>query len=265
MSNTAYIYDTHAHYDSSRFDEDRNEVLSAMAEANVGCIINCGCDMESSRISVQLAEQYPFVYAAVGFHPHEADTWNENSEAELRELLKHPRVVALGEIGLDYHYDFSPRELQQEVMEKQLVIAKEMGVPIIIHDREAHGDMYALLRRFAPLCGVMHCFSGSAELARESVSMGLHIGLGGAVTFKNAVHPLEVAAYVPADRLLLETDSPYMTPVPHRGKRCDSRMIAHTAQRIAEVRGVSYEELLEQTARNAERLFGAGAAGTINQ
>jgi len=162
----------------------------------------------------------------------------------------------VGEIGLDYHYDFSPRDIQREVLRRQLTIAAELGKPVILHDREAHGDMYDMLREFAPLRGVMHCFSGSVELMEDSVRMGLHIGLGGSVTFKNARHPVEVAAATPLDRLLLETDCPYMAPVPHRGERCQSPMIAIVAEKIAEVRGMEAEELLRVAAKNASELFG---------
>ena len=256
LNENCYIFDTHAHYDSHKFSDDRDAVLSAMPDGGVGRIINCGCDIESTRFSVALAEKYDFVYAAVGIHPHDCDQWNDDFAAELETLLAHPKVVAVGEVGLDYHYDFNPRELQQQVFEAHIQIAKRTGYPIIIHDREAHGDMYRILRKYAPLCGVMHCFSGSVELMREAVDIGLHIGLGGSVTFKNAVHPIEVAKAVPDERLLLETDAPYMTPVPHRGKRCDSRHIEFTAHTIADARGIDYHELLKLTAENASRLFG---------
>ncbi len=250
------IFDSHAHYDSERFDEDRYELLGSMPEKNVEYIINAGCDIPTSEVSIELADRFPFVYAAAGIHPHEADSVGAETYDRLRELLAHPRVVAVGEIGLDYHYDFSPRELQREVLAVQLEISKELDLPVIIHDREAHGDMYDILRRYAPLKGVMHCFSGSAELMRESIKLGLHIGLGGSVTFKNAVHPVEVARETPLERLLLETDCPYMTPVPHRGERCDSSYISITARRIAEIRQMEVDHLLTETGNNAKRLFG---------
>ena len=250
------IFDSHAHYDSSRFDDDRDAVLASLPENGVQWVINCGSDLESSEFSLQLAEKYDHVWFAAGVHPHEAEHWNAGTEQRIRELLAHPKCVAVGEIGLDYHYDFSPRETQRQVLERQLTIAAELGKPVILHDREAHGDMYTILRRFAPLRGVMHCFSGSVELMEESVRYGLHIGLGGAVTFKNARQPVEVAAATPADRLLLETDCPYMSPVPHRGERCVSPMISLVADRIAVARGCSADEVLRTAAENASELFG---------
>ncbi len=250
------IFDSHAHYDSHKFEGDRDAVLAALPEQGVGRVINCGTDIESSELSMELARRHSHVWFAAGFHPHEAEKWDDAAEARIRQLLTHPRCVAVGEAGLDYHYDFSPREKQREVLERQLEIAAELGKPIILHDREAHGDMYEILRRFAPLRGVMHCFSGSVELMEESVRYGLHIGLGGSVTFKNARQPLEVAAAVPLERLLLETDCPYMSPVPHRGERCVSPMIRLTAQRIAEVRGMDAEEIIRIAAENAAELFG---------
>ncbi len=250
------IFDSHAHYDSHKFEEDRDAVLAALPSRGVNWVINCGSDLESSELSMALAEKYGHVWFAAGFHPHEAEHWNDAAEARIRELLAHPKCVAVGEIGLDYHYDFSPRDMQRQVLERQLTIAAELDKPVILHDREAHGDMYDILRRFAPLKGVMHCFSGSVELMEESVRYGLYIGLGGSVTFKNARQPVEVAAATPIDRLLLETDCPYMAPVPHRGQRCESAMISLVAQRIAEARAADPEDILRAAAKNASELFG---------
>jgi len=250
------IFDSHAHYDSHRFEEDRDAVLASLPSLGVKWVINCGSDLESSELSAVLAEKYDHVWFAAGFHPHEAEHWNDAAEARIRQLLAHPKCVAVGEIGLDYHYDLSPREIQRQVLECQLTIAAELGKPVILHDREAHGDMYDILRKFAPLNGVMHCFSGSVELMEESVRYGLHIGLGGSVTFKNARQPVEVAAATPIDRLLLETDCPYMAPVPHRGERCVSSMISLVAQRIAEARNTDADEVLLAAAKNASALFG---------
>lgn len=251
----AKIFDSHAHYDSEAFDEDREQLISGLPEAGVCAVINCASDLKTARQSVELAKKFAFIRAAAGIHPHEAQAVTQGDYEQLRELLKLPEVVAVGEIGLDYHYDFCPRPKQIEVLRAQLEIARELDMPVIIHDREAHGDMYPLLREFKPK-GVVHCFSGSVELAKEVLSYGMYIGLGGAVTFKNAKTPVEVAAYVPDDRLLIETGAPYMTPVPYRGKRCDSAHIAITAQRIAEIRGVGADEVLDLTRKNANRLFG---------
>ena len=250
------IFDSHAHYDSHKFDEDRDEVLTSFLPAhNVGCVINCGSDFASSEFSLRLAEQYDYLYAAVGVHPHEAEEAGEWNPQRLKNLASHKKCVAIGEIGLDYHYDFSPREVQKEWFEKQILLAKELDMPIIVHDREAHADTWDRLKAHRPR-GVVHCFSGSVEMARDILSLGMYVGLGGAVTFKNAKTPVEVAAYLPLDRLLLETDCPYMTPVPYRGQRCDSSHIAVTARRIAEIKGISVEELLTAAEQNARELFG---------
>ena len=238
----ASIFDSHAHYDDEAFAADRDELLASLHAGNVCGILNASASLASSRMSVQLAERYPFVWAAVGIHPEEAAHTTAEDIEELRRLYDHPRVVAVGEIGLDYHYEDScPRE-------------KQLEVPVVVHDREAHEDILRLLQAFRPR-GVVHCFSGSREMLRELIKIGMYIGLGGAVTFKNARRPVEAAAAVPADRLLLETDAPYMAPVPCRGKRCDSGMIDHTAARIAEVRGITMDQLLEQTRQNACQLF----------
>ena len=249
------IYDSHAHYDSEAFDEDRDEVISGLAGKGVCGVVNCGSDLPTSQKSLELAEKYDFVYAACGVHPHEALGAPGDYLARVKEMLAHPKCVAIGEIGLDYHYDFSPRELQLKVFEEQIILANELNMPVIIHDREAHEDTFRILRKHKPK-GVVHCFSGSAELAAEAVKLGLYIGLGGAATFKNARKPLEVAASVPLDRLLIETDCPYMTPVPFRGQRNDSSLIAYSAEVIAEAAGVTPDELLDITRQNANTLFG---------
>ncbi len=249
------IFDSHAHYDSERYNEDRDFVLSQMPENGICAILNCASDISSARMSIELSGKYPFVYAAVGVHPHEAADVPEDYLNILRELSGYEKVVAIGEIGLDYHYDFSPRDVQRKVLCEQIELAKELSLPVVLHDREAHGDMYEILEKHRPV-GVMHCFSGSAELMRQSVKLGLYIGLGGAVTFKNARVPLEVAEAVPLDRLLLETDAPYMTPVPYRGQRNDSRYIELVAEKIAEVRGITPEEVCTAAEENARRLFG---------
>lgn len=249
------IFDTHAHYDDAAFDADREALLASLPECGVCGIINCGTTLKSSQTTLELAERWSYVYAAVGIHPSELDSVTEDSCDRLRELYRHPRAVAVGEIGLDYHYDTFPRELQREWLERQLKLAASCGAPVILHDREAHEDTLALLRQYRP-AGVVHCFSGSVEMMRQLTGWGLYIGMGGVVTFKNARRAVEVAAAVPADRLLLETDAPYLAPEPCRGQRNHSGMIAHTARRLAELRGETAEDLCQQTYENACRLFG---------
>lgn len=248
------IFDSHAHYDDSRFDEDRDETLSSLKDKGVSFVVNCGCDLKSSLKTLELAEKFDFVYAALGVHPHEAEATTEVDLLEIKELYSKEKAVAVGEIGLDYHYDFSPRERQKEVFEKQLIMANELDLPVIVHDRESHEDTMTLLKKHKPK-GVVHCFSGSVEMAKEIVKLGMYIGLGGAVTFKNAKKPVEVAEYIPVEYLLLETDAPYMTPVPHRGERCHSGHIALTAEKIAEVKGMDTQELIDICTENAKRLF----------
>ena len=251
-----FIFDSHAHYDADQFDADRDAVLTLLPEQGVCAVIQCATDPVSIQKSLAMAEQYPYIRVAVGIHPefvsHATPDWLET----VRDAASHPSVCAIGEIGLDYYWEENaPREVQLEWCRKQIELAQELNLPIIFHDREAHEDTLHLLQEYKPR-GVVHCFSGSAEMARQITNLGMYIGLGGATTFKNARKPVEVAAAVPADRLLLETDAPYMAPVPCRGKRCDSSMIAHTAARIAEIRGEDVDALLEQTRRNANRLFG---------
>lgn len=249
------IFDSHAHYDSEAFNDDRKELLNALPEQGVCGIINCASDMASSITSLELADEFEFVYAACGVHPHEAEGCKQGYLPVLKKLCMEEKCVAVGEIGLDYHYDFSPRDIQKKVFEQQLVLAKELDLPVIIHDREAHEDTMELLKRYKPK-GVFHCFSGSVEMAKEVVKLGMYIGLGGAVTFKNARKPLEVAAFVPDEKLLIETDCPYMTPVPFRGKRCDSSYIPYTAVVIASARNSTAQAILDLTRKNANALFG---------
>ena len=249
------IFDSHAHYDDAAFDEDREALLAALPSKSVCGVVNAASNLASSRAGLALAEKYPFVWAAVGLHPEDAAGAREEELAEYRMLAAHPRAVAIGEIGLDYHWeDACPRELQKLWFRRQLALAVELNKPVIVHDREAHEDVLTLLREYRP-AGVVHCFTGSVEMMREVVKLGMSIGLGGAVTFKNARRPVEVAAAVPAERLLLETDAHYMSPVPFRGKRNDSALIAYTAAKIAEIRGIEVDTLLRQTEENARRLF----------
>lgn len=248
------IFDAHAHYDDKWFDEDRDALLRSMPDHGVGYIVNASVDLMTAQTAIGFAERYPFIYACAGVHPENLDGLAGDYLDRLAELLQHPKVVALGEIGLDYHWDIS-REKQQRVFEEQLKLSKELDVPVVIHDREAHGDVMELLRRYRPK-GLMHCFSGSVEMLKEVLKLGMSISLGGTVTYKNARVPVEVAAAVPIDRLLLETDAPYLSPVPQRGKRNDSTNIAHTAHRIAQIRSMDAQELVDITTANAKRLYG---------
>ena len=248
------IFDSHTHYDSDAYDEDRDELLDSLFEKGIIAAVNCGSDLKTSRTSQALSQKYEKIYFAAGVHPHEASAIGENDFDEIKKLLSDPKCVAIGEIGLDYHYDFSPRETQIEVFEYQLKLAKELDMPVVIHNREAHQDTWELLKKYKPK-GVVHCFSGSVEMAKDILSIGMYIGLGGATTFKNAKTPVAVAKMLPDDRILIETDCPYMTPVPHRGERNDSSYIPYIAELMAEIRGVTAQEILDMTAENAKRLF----------
>lgn len=248
------IFDTHAHYDDDSFDEDRFELLDEMFDSGVCGIINCGCTVESSKTSIEFAEKYANIYSAVGIHPQNAAEESSDAVEQIEKLASHKKVVAIGEIGLDYHYDYTPKDMQLEWFEKQILLAKKLNLPVIVHDREAHADCVELILKHKPR-GVMHCFSGSVETAKQLTDIGFYIGLGGSVTFKNAKKPAEVAASLPLDKLLLETDCPYMTPVPFRGRRNNSALIAYTAEKIAELRGITAQEVINQATQNAYKLF----------
>ena len=252
----SFIFDSHAHYDAEQFNEDRDAVLTALPSQGVCAVIQCATDPESIKKSLAMADAYPYIRVAVGIHPEFVGEATDEWMDAVRSAAAYPAVCAIGEIGLDYYWeDNAPREVQLIWCRKLIELAQELDLPVIFHDREAHEDTLNLMREYRPR-GVVHCFSGSAEMARQLTDLGLYIGLGGAATFKNARKPIEVAQSVPLDRLLLETDAPYMAPVPLRGKRCDSSMIAHTAARIAEVRGMDVDALLDATRDNANRLFG---------
>lgn len=250
------IFDSHAHYDDKSFDQDRDSLLSSFPEKGVGCVVSCGANLESSRAVIELAEAYPHIYAAVGVHPEDAGVLPQTYLETLKALAAHPKVVAVGEIGLDYYWEENPPpEIQKEIFAQQLLLAKELSLPVIIHDREAHGDTMGLLEKHRPK-GVLHCFSGSAEMARQAVKLGLYLGFGGSVTFKNARHPVEAVKTIPLDRLLLETDAPYLSPVPFRGKRNDSTLIRYTAEKIAQIKELPLEQVLNAAYENACLLFG---------
>jgi len=250
--------DTHAHYDDERFNEDRDEIIKRVYDEGTGIIINAASHVESSEKSLELAKKYSYVYCSVGIHPHSAHQCNDITMAYLTTLARHEKVVAIGETGLDYHYDFCTREVQKKNFVANIALAKELQKPLVIHDRESHEDILQIMKEEkATLCGgVVHCFSGSVEMAKEVVKMGFYISVGGAVTFKNARRIIDVLHYLPNDRLLLETDCPYMTPEPYRGTRNDSSYIRYTAQKIADIKEVAIEEIYETTNTNACRLFG---------
>lgn len=251
------IFESHAHYDSEQFNEDREEILCSMPENGIGTVINVGAAWDSVTEVVELAEKYPHVYAAVGMHPDEVGDLNEERFAYLKAQCQKDKVVAVGEIGLDYYWDNESHDVQKKWFIRQLDLARELDLPVIIHSREAAADTLEIMKEHGKgLRGVIHCFSYSIELAREYVKMGFHIGIGGVVTFKNGKKLKEIAAEIPLERILLETDCPYLAPVPFRGKRNSSLYIPYIAEAIANLRGITYEEVIAQTEQNGKSLFG---------
>ncbi len=246
--------DSHAHLDDRRFDEDRDTIFRTLSE--VGLIVNIGCDLASSERSVALAEKYPFVYAVVGSHPDDADHVDGKLLDRYRQLAQHEKVVAIGEIGLDYYYDDIPRAVQLNAFEEQMDLAEAVNLPVVVHMRDATEDALAVVARHPNVKGVFHCFSGSVQTAQWLVERGWYVGFTGVVTFKNAKKAVEVVKAIPIERILTETDCPYMSPEPHRGKRNDSRNIPLIATKIAEIKGMSAEEVGRITTDNAKRLFG---------
>lgn len=250
------IFDSHAHYDDEKFEADRDELLASLLGDKVYAIINCGCDIESSFKSLELAHTYANMYAAVGIHPHEAAAADDAAFEKLEKLLADEKAVAVGEIGLDYYYDFSPREVQKAVFDRQLAIAERLKKPVVIHDREAHADCVGAALRHPKAFGVFHSFSGSAETAVMLQKNGWYLSFSGSVTFNGNKKGVEAVLATQNDRLLVETDCPYLTPVPHRGKRNDSGFAAFTIAKLAEIRGESYDFIEALTRENAKRLFG---------
>ncbi len=246
------IFDTHSHYTDEQFSDREELLIELNSEKNVSEIITCGTDIDSSKECIKLAEKFPFVYAAVGFHPEELTRCDTDIPA-LRQLINE-RVVAIGEIGLDYYWNKENKEKQKDGFIKQIEFAKELNLPVIVHDREAHGDTLEILKAYKPK-GVLHCFSGSVEMAREIIKLGMYIGVGGVITFKNAKNLPEVVKALPLDRILLETDAPYLAPVPFRSKRNDSSLIPYIAEKIGDILGISKEEVLKASRENAFRLF----------
>lgn len=251
------LFDTHAHLDDARFDKDRDEVISQCKQDGVGLIMNVGSNIETSVKAIALAKKYEFIYAAVGVHPHDAAEMDEETAGVLAALAENKKVRAIGEIGLDYHYDLSPRDVQKKRFIEQIDLAKQLGLPVIIHDREAHGDVMDIFKknRIKEVGGVLHSFSGSAEMALECVKLGLCISISGPVTFGNARKTVEAVKQVPLDMLLIETDSPYLTPVPYRGKRNYPGYVRLVAEKIAEIKDISFKEVARQTLENGKRLF----------
>lgn len=252
----AKIFDAHAHYDDEKFNEDREEIIQSLKDKDVICVVNAGTDLKTSQISIDYADKYDLIYAAVGIHPEYASETPINYIEQLENMNKNKKVVAIGEIGLDYYWNKENKETQKKIFCEQIELAQKLNLPIVVHDREAHGDTMDILRKYKPK-GIVHCFSGSVEMCKEVVKFGMSISLGGVVTFKNARQVVEVAEYIPLDRLLLETDAPYLAPMPFRkkGMRCDSSMIKFTAMKIAEIKGISLDELLEITKQNACKMY----------
>lgn len=251
------LFETHAHLNAAEFDEDREEVVARARENGVSTIVNIGFNAETIPTCLKLAESHDFIYAVIGWHPQDAKDMTEEHLEWIEELSRHPKVVGLGEMGLDYYWDTSPRDVQAEVFRKQIRLARKLDMPIIIHNRDAHQDVISILKeeKAAEVGGIMHCFSGSWETAKLALDMNFYISFGGPLTFKNAKQPKEVAAKVPLDRLLIETDCPYLTPHPFRGKRNESGYVRYVCEEMANIHGLSYEEMAQITSDNARRLF----------
>lgn len=253
------LFDTHAHYDDKRFDEDRDEILSSMPKNGVGLILNPGCDIETSKKAIEYAEKYSHVYAAVGIHPEYIEEIELNSTIkELKTLaLSSKRIKAIGEIGLDYYWVKQPelRAKQAELLRRQLALAKELDMPVIIHDREAHADTLKIVEEFPEVKGVFHCYSGSTEMAQRLISLGYLISFTGVITYKNAKKAVEVVENIPLDKLMIETDSPYMSPEPFRGKRNSSLYVYRMAEAIADIKNIPLDEVINQTTENGKKLF----------
>lgn len=250
------IFDTHAHLDDHAFDADRAELLTRLPQEGIALVLNPGCSLESSRNAIALAREQDWIYAAVGSHPDAADEVEDAVLAQYRRMAQeNPKVQAIGEIGLDYHYEDIPREIQQRAFRAQMALARELGLPVIVHEREAHEDGMKIVEEFPTVTGVFHCYSGSLEMARVLIRRGWYIGFGGVLTFKNARKAVEVAAEIPLERIVLETDCPYMSPEPFRGRRNDPTRLHLVAQRLAQLRGLSAEEIQAITLENGKRLY----------
>lgn len=248
-------FESHAHYDDERFDDDRDELLASFPAEGIETVINSSSDIASSRASIALAEKYPFFYASVGVHPHEVSKMREEDIDTLRELSKHPKVVAIGEIGLDFYYDLSPRDDQRYWFKRQLALAEELDMPVIIHSRDASQECFDIISASNVRKGVIHCYSGSAPMAQDYADMGFYIGIGGSLTFKNNKKTVEVVEKLPLEKILIETDSPYLAPVPYRGRRNDSRLLKYVVEKISEIKNVPEIDICNITKNNATELF----------
>lgn len=248
-------FESHAHYDDGRFKNDREEILNLLPSCGIDYVINVGCDMKSSRESIKMAEKYDYIYAAVGVHPHDAENMKESDLDELRQMSNHKKVVAIGEIGLDFYYDNSPRDVQRYWFKRQLEIVKELNKPVIIHSRDASQETFDIIKESGVKKGVIHCYSGSAQMAMDYVKMGFYIGVGGVVTFSNAKKLVEVVEAIQLEQILIETDSPYLSPIPNRGKRNDSRNLQFVVEKIAKIKDISPEKVANITKLNAKQLF----------
>ena len=249
------LFDTHAHMNDSAFDDDREVVLLGLKDKGVDLMMNVGCCLDSSKDCIAMAEKYPFVYASVGSHPDSADEVDEAVIEQYRKMAQHPKVKAIGEIGLDYYYETIPREIQQKAFRMQMELAREISMPVIVHERNAHDDGMRIAKEYKGVTGVFHCYSGSAEMARQLVDMGWYIGFTGVLTFKNARKAVETAQRIPLERIVLETDCPFMAPEPFRGRRNDPGYLYRMAERLAEIRGICVEEVRAVTTENAKKLY----------
>ena len=249
------LFDSHAHLNDEAFDQDRAELLETFRDAGVGLVMNAGCSLASSREGIALAEAYPWIYCSVGTHPDTADEVNEEVLEVYRQMCSHPKVKAIGEIGLDYYYETIHRDAQMRAFRMQMQLAEELDMPVIVHERDAHEDGMSIVKEFPKVKGVFHCYSGSAEMARQLVDVGWYIGFTGVLTFKNARKAVETAASIPLERILLETDCPYMAPEPYRGKRNHPGYLPKMAEKLAQIRGIPVEDVIRVTTENAKRLY----------
>ncbi len=248
-------FESHAHYDDEKFNEDRYDLIETMHKNGIDYIVNAASDLQSSRFGIEIAEKFPYYYSAVGVHPHEVETLTEKDIETIKEYTKNEKVVAIGEIGLDYYYDFSPRDLQRKWFIRQLELAKELDMPVIIHSRDAAQECFDIIKESNVTKGVIHSYSGSSQMANDYINLGFYIGIGGMLTFKNARKPVETVKNIPIERILIETDSPYLSPVPVRGTRNNSQNLKYICEKIAQIKQIPHEKVAKITLENAKELF----------